>query len=70
MLRPDVVMAQAPRFVDGQLDDLLGAGSQADLTHHLALPAPDDEFDGTAHLGQLDAHDVRRLAAAVDRCCR
>jgi hypothetical protein len=32
VLCADVVVAQSTCFVDGQLDDLLGAGRQADVT--------------------------------------
>ena len=45
VLRADVVMAEAPRFVHGEFDHLLGAGGQPDLTGRGALAAADDELD-------------------------
>ena len=56
VLRADVVVAQAARLVDGQLDDPLGAGRQADLAHDRSVAAADDELDRGADLGQLDVH--------------
>ena len=56
MLRADVVVPQAARLVDGQLDDPLGPRRQADLAHDRPVAAADDELDGGAHLGQLDVH--------------
>src|SRR5207247_2128468 len=68
VLRADVVVSEAARLVDGQLDDALGAGRQADLTDHRAIAAADDELDRRAHLGQLDVHvleDARRHTLAL-----
>ena len=56
VLGADVVVAQAARLVDGQLDDALGARSQADLADDRPVATADDELDGRAHLGQLDVH--------------
>ena len=56
VLGADVVVAQPPRLVDGQLDDLLGARRQADLADDRAIAPADDELDRAADLGQLDAH--------------
>ena len=56
MLRADVVVAEAARLVDGQLDDALGARGQPDLTDDRAIAAADDELDGGPDLGQLDVH--------------
>ena len=56
VLRADVVVAEAARLVDGQLDDALGAGRQPDLAHDRAVAATDDELDGGPDLGQLDVH--------------
>ena len=56
VLRADVVVAQAAGFVDGQLDDALGARRQADLADDRAIAAADDELDRGADLGQLDIH--------------
>src|SRR5690606_2743079 len=61
VFRPDVVVVEPPGLIDRELDDLLRAGGQADLTHDHALAAPDDELDRRAHLGQLDTHVVQDL---------
>ena len=68
VLGADVVVAQPARLVDGELDDLLGARGQADLADDRAIAAADDELDGRADLGQLDAHvleDARGDALAL-----
>ena len=68
VLRADVVVAQAARLVDGQLDHPLGARRQADLADDRPVAAPDDELDGRADLGQLDVHvleDARGHALAL-----
>ena len=56
MLRADVVVAEAARLVDGQLDDALRARRQPDLADDRAVAAADDELDGGPDLGQLDVH--------------
>ena len=56
VLGADVVVSQAARLVDGELDDPLGARRQADLADHRAIPATDDELDRRPDLGQLDVH--------------
>ena len=56
VLRADVVVAEAARLVDGQLDDALRARRQADLADDRAVAAADDELDGGPDLGQLDVH--------------
>ena len=56
VLGADVVVAEAARLVDGQLDDPLGAGREADLADDRAIAAPDDELDRRPDLGQLDVH--------------
>ena len=56
VLGTDVVVAQPPRLVDGQLDHPLGAGRQADLADDRPVAATDDELDRAADLGQLDVH--------------
>ena len=56
VLRADVVVAEAARLVDGQLDDALGARRQADLADDRAIAATDDELDRGPDLGQLDVH--------------
>ena len=68
VLRADVVVAEAARLVDGQLDDPLGARRQADLADDRAIAATDDELDGGPDLGQLDVHvleDARGDALAL-----
>ena len=56
VLGADVVVVEAPRLVDRELDDLLCPRRQADLAHDHGLAAADDELDRRAHLGQLHAH--------------
>ena len=56
VLRPDVVVAEAARLVDGQLDDPLGARRQPDLADDRPVAPPDDELDRGPDLGQLDVH--------------
>ena len=68
MLGADVVVVEAPRLVDRELDHLLGARGQADLAHDHRLAAADDELDRRAHLGQLHAQvaeDARGDAVAL-----
>ena len=68
VLGADVVVAQPSCLVDGQLDDSLRAGGQANLTHNRAIAAADDELNGGPDLGQLDAHvleDARGYALAL-----
>ena len=68
VLGADVVVAEAARLVDGELDDALGARGEADLADDRAVAAPDDELDGGADLGQLDVHvleHARRDALAL-----
>ena len=68
VLRADVVVAEAARLVDGQLDDALGPRRQPDLADDRAIAAADDELDGGPDLGQLDVHvleDARRDALAL-----
>ena len=68
VLRADVVVAEAARLVDGQLDDALRARRQADLADDRPVAAPDDELDGGPDLGQLDVHvleDARGDALAL-----
>jgi hypothetical protein len=55
VLCADVVVAEAPGFVHGELDDFLGAGGEADLTHDGSIAATDDELNGGAYLVQFDA---------------
>ncbi len=55
MLRADMVVTHAPRFVHGEFDHALGAGRQAEPRAGGSLPAPDDVFDHLAHPGLLDA---------------
>ena len=55
VLGADVAVVEAAGLVDGELDDLLGARSEADLAHDGAVAAADDELDGGADLVELDA---------------
>ena len=55
MLGADVVVIESPRFVDRELDDLLGAWRQTDIAGDRAVASTDDELDRAAHLVQLDA---------------
>ncbi len=59
VLGADVVVTQATRFVDGQLDDALGAWREADLADDRPVTATDDELDGGANLGQFDVHVLK-----------
>jgi hypothetical protein len=46
MLCPNVMVIQAPRFIDGELNDLLGAGCQPDFAHDHRFAATNNELDG------------------------
>ena len=61
VLGADVVVVEAARFVDGELDDLLGARRQADFADDRPVAAADDELDRRADLVQLDAHVLENL---------
>ena len=56
MLRPDIVVIEAPRLVDCQLDDFLRPRRQPDLTHDHGLATANDELNCRANLRQLNAH--------------
>ena len=56
VLRADVVVPEAARLVDGELDHALGPRRQADLSDDRPVAPPDDELDRGPHLGQLDVH--------------
>ena len=55
MLGPDVVVIEASRLVDGELDHFLGTRREADFAEHGAVPAADDELDRGADFAQLDS---------------
>ena len=55
VLRSDIGVVHPAGLVDGQLHDLLGPGGEADLALRRALAPSDDELDGRAHLGQVNA---------------
>ena len=68
VLGADVVVAQAAGFVDGKLDDALGARGQADFADDRSIAAADDELDGRTDLGELDIHvleDARGYTLAL-----
>ena len=68
VLRADVVVAEAARLVDGELDDPLGARRQPDLADDRPIAATDDELDRGPDLGELDVHvleDARGDALAL-----
>ena len=56
VLGADVVMAHLAGFVDGQLNDALGAGGQPGTGGGDLFAGADDVFHRGAHLGQADAH--------------
>ena len=61
----DVVVAQASRLINGELDDLLGPWGEADFANDRALAPTDDELNRLANLGQLNVEvleDLRRNA--------
>ena len=51
----DVGVVHPPGFVDGQFHHFFGAGGEADFALGGALAASDDEFNGGAHFGEVDA---------------
>ena len=60
VLGADVAVAQLAGFVDRELDDLLGAWRKRDLAgRRRGVAAADDELDGRADLGELDAERVQ-----------
>ena len=61
VLGADVVVVQSARFVDRQLDDLLGARRQADVAGDGAIAAADDELDRAADFVELDAEIAEHL---------
>ena len=68
VLGADVVVAEAARLVDRQLDDALRARRQPDLADDRPVAAADDELDRGPDLGQLDVHvleDARGDAFAL-----
>ena len=68
VFRADVVVAEAPGLVHGQLNDLLGARREADVSGGGALAATNDELDGGANLGQFHveaAEDPRGNAVGL-----
>ena len=56
MLGADVVVTEAARLVDGELDDTLCPGGQADLTDDGSIATADDELDRGPDLRELDVH--------------
>lgn len=65
VLSADVVVPESTRLVNGELDHLLGARGEPNLTEHGTLATADDELHRLAHLCQLDVQvlkDLRRHA--------
>ena len=56
VLRADVVVAEAPGLVDGQLDHPLRARREPHLADDRAIAAADDELDGGPDLRKLHVH--------------
>src|SRR5260221_403289 len=61
MLGADIVVVQPARLIHRQLDNLLRARGQPNLAEHDTIATPDDELNGAAHLGQLDAQVAQDL---------
>ena len=64
----DVVVAQAARLINGELNDLLCPWGEADLPNDGTLSPTDDELNCLANLGQLNVEvleDLRRDAFAL-----
>ena len=62
VLGPDVVVAELQRLAQAQLEDLLGARGEGDVTRGRLLALADDLLDLLAHILQLDAEGLQRLA--------
>src|SRR2546430_17677944 len=59
MLGAHVAVPQLSSLIDRELDDLLGARRERDLARGCrGVAAADDELDGGADLGKLDAEGV------------
>ncbi len=61
VLGADVVVVEAPCLIYGKLYHPLGARGEADLPAGGFLAAPDDVFDGAAHLLQVNAEAGQHL---------
>ena len=61
VLSPDVMVVESTCFIDRQLDDLLRARREANLTNDHRIATPDDELNGAANFRKLNAH-VRQNA--------
>ena len=61
VLSADVVVAQAARLINRELDHLLGAWGEADLTNNGSFATSDDELHRLANLGQLDVEVLEHL---------
>src|SRR5690242_4785292 len=49
------MVVQSTRFINGKFDDFLGARCKADIAGNCAIPAANDELNGTANLVELNA---------------
>src|SRR5262249_36059112 len=58
VLGADVAVVETAGLFDGELDDLLGAGRQADLAAYGLFTAAYDELDSRADFAELDAEVV------------
>src|SRR5215212_1607571 len=56
MLCTDIVVIEATRLVDRQLDDFLRPRRQTNLAHDHGLATANDKFNRRANLWQLNAH--------------
>ncbi|MNY32904.1 hypothetical protein D3C86_1671500 [compost metagenome] len=61
VLGADVVVAELPGLIPGELEDALGAGGEGDLHRHEAGAAADDLLDLDPRVLQADAHALEGL---------
>ena len=56
MLGTDVMVIEAPRLIDRELDNLLGSRGKSDFAHDHGLTTANNELDSRTNLRQLHAH--------------
>src|SRR5690606_14012854 len=56
VLCSNVMVVQPSGLIDRKLNDLLGARSETDFPNDNRLATANDELNGRANLGELDAH--------------